>query len=109
MNNRIDALLTKELVKQTYEELGNLKAVAKKLGVSTDCISRRMKKFGLDYKHKPNYGCDHSFFSSDTENSFYVAGFIAADGCVRYTRTNTNMAPCYQLNIGLSQKDKAFL
>lgn len=34
------------------------------------------------------YSVDENFFYRDTPESFYWAGFIAADGCVSYTRKN---------------------
>jgi hypothetical protein len=46
------------------------------------------------------YSFNKSFFLSDSEQVFYWAGFIAADGCLR-KRGNT-----YELSVCLAQKDK---
>lgn len=64
-----------------------------------------MGKFGIEYKKQVRYDCDHDFFSRDNEQSFYIAGFVAADGCVK-THSCGNS---YQVQIGLSKKDKSFL
>jgi hypothetical protein len=50
---------------------------------------------------KRKYSCDHEFFSRDTPESFYWAGFMAADGCIK-SRSNT-------LSIGIAVKDKNHL
>ena len=83
------------------EELGTLKAVGRKFGVDHGTIKRYMLQFGLEVPVRIRYSCDHDFFSRDNEESFYVAGFIAADGCV--------LADCNVLSIGLALKDLAQL
>jgi len=45
------------------------------------------------------YEVDHEFFSSDTEKSFYVAGFLAADGW------KTRKSSSYGIGLQLSSKD----
>jgi hypothetical protein len=67
-----------------------------------------MIKFGLEYDKQVIYNCDHEFFSRDNEETFYVAGFIAADGCVKDRKTPYGTSRC-ELSIGLSIKDKDFL
>ena len=52
------------------------------------------------------YNVDESFFTRDTAESFYWAGFIAADGCVFYTRPNKTSG---FLGIGLSSVDRDML
>ena len=91
-------LLTKDALKEAMNELGTLKAVGRKFGVDSGTIKRYMLRHGLKVPVKVRYDCDHDFFSKDSEESFYVAGFIAADGCVR------SSAPV--LSIGLSSKDR---
>lgn len=46
------------------------------------------------------YGCNDEFFYANTPESFYWAGFIAADGCVRIQN-----AKYKQLIIGIDKKD----
>ncbi|MBF0556604.1 MAG: hypothetical protein HQK96_18960, partial [Nitrospirae bacterium] len=38
------------------------------------------------------YTCNENFFSLDTIESFYWAGFIAADGCIFNNQLNLNTA-----------------
>ena len=47
------------------------------------------------------YTCNENFFLSDTPESFYWAGFIAADGCLSLKRGKSKM-----LSIGLAEKDE---
>lgn len=53
------------------------------------------------------YNCNDNFFSEDNERSFYWAGFIAADGCVRIKESKYSKVKC--LEIRLSEKDKDHL
>lgn len=104
----LNKTLTKELLEQSYINLGSIKAVARKLSLSPGSIKKYMLQYDLKFKSQVRYNCDHNFFSQDNENSFYIAGFIAADGCVKYKK-NSNGKQRYQLQIGLSKKDKDFL
>lgn len=96
-------LLKKDDLEKSYKELGSLKAVGRKYGVASDTIGVYMDKYGLIYSPQVRYNCNHFFFSTDTEQSFYLAGFIAADGCVMSKKSSKI------LSIGLSQKDRPFL
>jgi hypothetical protein len=53
------------------------------------------------------YDCNDEFFSQETERSFYWAGFIAADGCVRLK--SSKYSTIKVLEITLSGKEKEFL
>jgi hypothetical protein len=97
----LDKILTKEILEQSYTELGSLRAVARKFNIDPSSIKKYMNYYNLELK-KTRYNVDHNFFSYDNEESFYVAGFIAADGCIK----NRN---CFELSIGLSNKDREFL
>jgi hypothetical protein len=90
-------LLTKDALKEAMNELGTLKAVGRKFGVASGTIKTYMLKHGLKVPAKRRYDCDHIFFSRDSEESFYVAGFIAADGGVSDKGV---------LSIGLASKDR---
>lgn len=50
---------------------------------------------------KPKYRCNENFFSEGSEASFYVAGFIAADGCIQ----DTGKCATKRLTIHLSMTD----
>jgi len=47
------------------------------------------------------YACDHDFFDTESEESFYLAGFVAADGCVRQRKNRSPM-----IRIELSSSDR---
>jgi hypothetical protein len=94
--NNICDVLTKDVLEQSYAELKSIQAVGRKFGVSGTCIKRYMNKFDIKYKTRIKYICDDKFFSYDNENSFYWAGFFAADGNV--SRKN-------DIVLGLSSKD----
>jgi hypothetical protein len=104
----LDKILTKEVLEQSYAELGSLKAVARKFDLDPGSIKKYMIRCGLEFKPQIRYGCDHEFFSRDNEETFYVAGFIAADGCVK-DRKGKYGTIRYEVGIGLSKEDKEFL
>jgi hypothetical protein len=99
-------------LEQKYLELKTVKAVADHFQVSRSTIQKYLsiyditaaQIFGTRGENRKKYICDDSFFSQDNELSFYIAGFIAADGCVHYKNKNS----CF-LSINLSAKDSDFL
>jgi hypothetical protein len=104
----VASVVTKEILEEAYGRLGTLKAVGRELKIDPESVSRYMEKFDLNYQHQIIYNCDQEFFSRDNEETFYVAGFIAADGCVK-DRKSSNGNRRYELGIGLSREDKDFL
>lgn len=104
----VASMVTKEILEEAYGRLGTLKAVGRELKIDPDSIKLYMEKFGLEYEKQIIYNCDHEFFSRNNEETFYVAGFIAADGCVKNRRGKYGN-PRYELYIGLSSEDKQFL
>ena len=102
---RINA--TKEQLEEAYARLGSLSLVAKELGGTKEGIRCRMQKFGLEIKPLVKHTVDDDFFSRDTEESFYWAGFIAADGCVK-AHGHKNEDICV-VSMGLSRKDKSHI
>lgn len=108
VRKNIDSFLTKEILEEAYDRLGSLKAVGREFEIAPDSVKQYMEKFGLGYKKQVRYNCDHEFFSRDNQESFYVAGFIAADGCVK-KRKNTSGNYRYELQISLSKSDEVFL
>jgi DNA-binding CsgD family transcriptional regulator len=104
-NSYLKNILTKELLEKEFAELKSSKAIGRKLGISGETISRYMEDFGLTPNKKISYNCNHNLFSTDTENSFYLAGFIAADGCIKSKKGTTSRS----LYIGLSNKDRKHL
>jgi len=102
-NSYLKNVLTRELLEKEFAELKSSKAIGRKLGISGETISRHMKSFGLTPNKKLSYNCNHNIFCTDTEQSFYLSGFIAADGCIM-SKGGSKI-----LSIGLSNKDKSHL
>lgn len=103
--NRLQNILTKEILEYEYKILGNFHKMAEKLNVSIDSISKYMKLYDIQYTNGMSkiYSCNENLFSTETENSFYLAGFIAADGSIQYRKYSKI------LKITLSNKDENFL
>ena len=108
INKDINSLLSKEILEEAYNRLKSLKAIGRELNIGPDSIKIYMEKFGLKYKKQTIYNCDHDFFSIDNEKSLYIAGFVAADGCVKSRKVKYGDL-FHELSIGLSIKDKPFL
>src|ERR1035437_2867433 len=108
VNADVGSIVSKEILEEVYGRLATLKAVGRELKIDHGSVKRYMQQFGLDYTAQVRYTCDHEFFSRDNEDSFYLAGFIAADGCVKDRKgTSGNIRP--EMGIGLSKGDKVFL
>ena len=99
----LKSILTKEVLESTYSELRTITAMAKRFNTTKRTIVNYMDSFGLKHEVKAKYRSNESLFSTDTEISFYLAGFIAADGCI-ITKGNSKL-----LSFGLAQKDKEHL
>lgn len=92
----------KEVLKwyNKYKKLKSTRKVAKEFGVSRPTVKQRFKKLGLQLcKDHRKFFCNEKFFERDTPESFYWAGFIAADGCI----TKNQIAIC------LGNKDRSHL
>lgn len=98
---------SKEQLLDAYESFGSISAIARYYDVSTDIVRRNFKKYGLDYKSASRkFNCDEDFFSRDSEETFYWAGFLAANGNIS---TENNGKPSYKISLNLSLKDKEHL
>lgn len=88
-------------VENKYKELKNIKAVALYFNIDPCTMSRYFRRLGISYikKHKNNF--NENFFAQDTPESFYLAGFIAADGNLSKTKN--------RIKIELSEIDLCFL
>ncbi len=65
---------------------------------------------GNQKKLYSKYSVNHNLFKEESERSFYLAGFIAADGCIRIAKTNKARNYInYRLQISLSKNDKDHL
>lgn len=104
MSNKYE-WLTKEILEKDYLELGNFKLIAEKYKIPRSTIERYCKIFDIKTTPKISYELNHDLFSSDTEESFYLAGFIAADGCISQHKSNEPNL----ITICLSRKDEDHL
>lgn len=95
-------LFTKELLIKEYSELHTITKMAVKYDTDPATISKYMKIHNINYNQylQNKYQCNN-IFTSHTEASFYIAGFIAADGNI-YKNKNYNT---YRIKITLSFKD----
>lgn len=91
--------ITKEELILSYNNLQSLNKVAKLYGVHSATISGLMKKFNIPYLPKLTRTKKEDIFSEENETSFYLAGFIAADGTILHRQRN------YHLAIYLGNKD----
>lgn len=108
--NQIEPILTKQQLENDYKELGSLSAIAQKYGISNVTVRARFIKYGIPFitKNQKNK-CNHDIFSEDSERAFYLAGFIAADGCIRISKTNNSNYTNHRIVIGLAERDEDFL
>jgi intein-encoded DNA endonuclease-like protein len=101
MGSRID--IEDNLVIERYNELKNLKKVAKSFGVSLRPIKRILKKNNIELTNR-RYEVNHNYFEIiDTEEKAYWLGFLYADGCVRKNKSGN------QIVLKLSLKDENHL
>lgn len=99
--NRLSNKLTKTILEYEYNRLGSMQKVADHLNVSVDSVYKYMKLHGVVYKqhYQGIYTCNEEFFKNDAEQSFYWAGFIAADGSLQKRKYSKI------LKVALSQND----
>jgi intein/homing endonuclease len=111
ISNEIESILTKQQLEKDYKDLKSLFKIAQKYDVSTVPIKARFIKYGIPFISKNHINdCNHNIFNEESESAFYLAGFIAADGCIRIARTNKNSTHInHRVVIGLSEKDIDFL
>ena len=88
---------TEQFLISVYEKYNDLTKTSKELGVSIEAIRKFFINTNFKYRLALNYNLNHNFFGTDTEKSFYWAGFIAADACISKTK--------HRLAIVLKQSD----
>tara|TARA_R110000868_G_scaffold46524_5_gene153637 strand:+ start:21154 stop:21981 length:828 start_codon:yes stop_codon:yes gene_type:complete len=102
-------ILTKDILEYEYANCKDISKISEKLKISKDSIRKYIKLYNIKYyKYQPKiYSCNNNIFYKENENAFYLAGFIAADGCVR----NRVRKKCISksLIIALSNKDHEHL
>lgn len=95
--------LTKEILESDYSELKSVRKLAAKHNVHHKTMSQLLNKFNINFNPKLTRTKNENIFSEETETSFYLAGFIAADGNISNFKKN------YHLHIGLSENDEEHL
>lgn len=80
-----------------------LKNISEKYNIGYEELLIKLNQIKSIKTINTKYSSDHLFFSKENEKSFYLAGFIAADGCV-FKKDNSKI-----LNIFLAEKDLYFL
>lgn len=103
----INHILPKELLQQEYKQLQSFRKIGEKYNVSGETVRYYCKQYGIKTNKLVRYTCDENFFTRENEATFYIAGFIAADGCVKIRKGRAALR--YELQIGLSKTDKEFL
>lgn len=93
--------LEKSEVEEKYKELGTVSDVAKYFNSDPCTMARFFRRIGISYvkKHKNNF--NENFFSTESPDAFYLAGFMAADGNISGRK--------YEMKIELSERDLLFL
>lgn len=111
ISSHVNSILTKEQLECDYNELGSLTKIAKKYNISDVAVRARFVKYGICFKSKnQRHVCNHNIFMQESERSFYLAGFLAADGCIRVAKTNKKTKYLnHRIVVCLSKKDEKFL
>ncbi|MFA5023455.1 MAG: hypothetical protein WC523_00660 [Patescibacteria group bacterium] len=86
-----------------YKETQSIRKTAENFDVSAEYVREKLGALGLINK-AIRYTCSDDFFSTNIIESFYWAGFLAADGCVKLKDKKYK-----QLSVGLASKDNLHL
>jgi hypothetical protein len=100
--SKIKPISSKEKIQESYSRLQSLNLVAKELGGTAQGIRQAMIRYGLPINKLLRNMCNDDFFTQETETTFYWAGFIAADGCVKKDKRYNGS---YKLAIQLAIND----
>lgn len=101
--------LTIEFFEREYPKLGTFKEISKYHNIPETCVKRYAEKVGFEYLRNRRNSCIDDFFASDTEDSFYIAGMLLADGCLRTVKINgkaLKAKPGKMISFGLASRDR---
>ena len=70
------------MLERSYNETGSLHGAADFFGVKRWVIRKLRNDYGIPLKDSRRYSINDHTFSEENETAFYLAGFIAADGCI---------------------------
>jgi len=96
--------LTKEEIVLKYKELKSIRRLASYLHISQLRMEKYFRDNHLERNSKRKYTLNDMFFSNDTPESFYLAGFIAADGNI-YDNIDSKNKQHNELSISLKAGD----
>lgn len=99
MNDKYSKFLTNKLLTELFQKYNCVNKISKHLNIPNKTLLIYFNKFNIKYKKLNRQIYNLDLFENYSEESFYLAGFIAADGCVYKNR----------LDLFLSQKDINFL
>jgi hypothetical protein len=68
------------LIIEKYIELQDLGKTAVLFDVCLETLRKFLILHNVEYKKRKKYTCNHNAFTEDSEDGFYWAGFLAADG-----------------------------
>jgi DNA-binding transcriptional regulator WhiA len=94
--------IDKAKLAKIYLATQSIRKVGKYFNISHERARKLLNKYGLCNK-LVRHSCNNNFFSKDNKQSFYWAGFIAADGAVIDRRKTL------ELSIGLASKDRSHI
>ena len=103
-NKDLSTILNKANLAKKYNELCSLKAVGKYFNTSYSSIKKYMIKYDIPFKKQIKYLFTKDYFKYYNKDSFYWAGFLAADGCVK-DRKSKNGNRIWEISLELSNKD----
>lgn len=75
--------VSKEMFENDFNQLKDTAKIAAKYNQSVYTIKQIFDYYSLERKKYVHYSCDDEFFSRDTEESFYIAGYLSVKGNLR--------------------------
>ncbi len=102
--------LTPSDLSRDYLELGSLRKIAVKYGVSHHAVKDACVRLGVQYKSKNWFRLplNEAFFSDYSDRMFYWVGFLAADGCIHNNFIKLSLAEKDRPHLILFKKDLGF-
>jgi hypothetical protein len=100
--------ITNELLSKLYDEHKSIRKVAKLLDSNYGTIRNYMEQYNIHRDYRQAI-IDKDIFNNDTEIVFYIAGFIAADGCIRELHSKIHNIINYKLKLEIQQNDIVLL
>lgn len=88
--------LSKDKLLLLYKKNGSIEGIHKETGFDAKSLRNLLKYYNIPLKYKTKYSHDDYCFHENNELSYYWAGFLAADGCVKRNRI---------ISLTLSSKD----